>query len=105
MSPKEILLDLKNNLVVHFGDEIKEVILFGSRAKGTATEDSDYDFLIILKSIPDWKKKSEFSNVCYMTDLKYNIITDTHFLSLSELDTLRGKQPVFANAMKEGIHA
>lgn len=105
MNPKEILLDLKNNLVAHFGDEIKEVILFGSRAKGTASEDSDYDFLIILKSTPDWKTERKISDVCYLADLKHNILADTHLLSLSELNTIKGKQPIFENAMREGIHA
>ena len=43
--------------------------------------------------------------MCYEIDLKYNIITDTHIIGESELLTLRGKQPIFVNAISNGIHA
>ena len=33
----------------HFGKNLECVLLFGSRARGTARDDSDYDFLIITK--------------------------------------------------------
>jgi len=33
----------------HFGKDLECVLLFGSRARGTARDDSDYDFLIITK--------------------------------------------------------
>ena len=33
----------------HFGKNLMCVLLFGSRARGTARDDSDYDFLIITK--------------------------------------------------------
>ena len=35
---------------------------------------------------------------------KFNITTDTHIIGESELLTLRGKQPIFVNAMANGIH-
>ena len=54
---------------------------------------------------PDWRYEREISKVCYSIDLKYNIITDIHILSESELDTLRGKQPIFLNAINKGIYA
>lgn len=37
------------------------------------------------------------SDICYEIDLKYNIISDNHLMSESELLTLRGKQPIFVN--------
>jgi predicted nucleotidyltransferase len=33
------------------------IVLFGSRVKGYAREDSDYDLLIIAKNLPDIKRK------------------------------------------------
>lgn len=40
---KEAFLALKNKF------PIKKALLFGSRAKGTYTKDSDYDLLLIIK--------------------------------------------------------
>ncbi len=99
----KILNDLKSSLIDKFGNNIKDVILFGSQVNYSAIESSDYDILIILKDKPDWQYEREISKVCYSIDLKYNIITDIHMLAESELDSLRGKQPIFINAINTGI--
>jgi predicted nucleotidyltransferase len=101
----KILKDLKTHLKKHFGNDIKDVILFGSRISDAAGIDSDYDFLIILQEKPDWQKKRIISDLCYDIDLRYNIITDTHVLAESEINSLRGKQPIFQNALKGGLYA
>jgi predicted nucleotidyltransferase len=36
-----------------YGDRIERVVLFGSRARGDAHADSDYDIAVFLKSLPD----------------------------------------------------
>ncbi len=55
-----LLADLKNDPVLTrfraaldemYGDEIDRVVLFGSRARGDARADSDYDVAIFLKSM------------------------------------------------------
>lgn len=105
MDNKIILTDLKNHLQKQFKNIIKDIILFGSHAYGYSDKNSDYDILIIVKTKPDWKLKRLISDLCYDIDLKYNIITDTHILSETELETLRGKQPIFQNAIHNGIYA
>ena len=100
----KILRDLKSLLINNFGDNIKDVILFGSQVTNTSYENSDFDILIILKTKADWRYERKISKICYSIDLKYNIITDTHLLAESELNTLRGKQPIFINAINKGIH-
>lgn len=102
---KMMLNDLDHLLRSRFPDILKDVILFGSRVYGKGHKDSDYDILIILKQKADWKTEREISDICYEIDLKYNIITDTHIMSVSELSTLRGKQPVFLNAISKGLYA
>lgn len=101
----QILNDLKELLSKNLGSNLKEVILFGSHAYGGAHANSDYDFLIILKEIPDWKMKRKISNYCYDLDLKYETFLDVHVLGDEELNTLRGKQPIFQTALEKGIRA
>jgi len=102
---KKILKDLNSLLRSRFADDIKDIVLFGSQVNGQAHKDSDYDILIILKKKADWKIEREISDLCYEVDLKYNIITDTHVIGEPELNTLRGKQPIFVNAIANGLHA
>jgi len=100
-----IIQDLKNHLAQYFGDEIVQVILFGSQARKTERSESDYDVLIIVKSKLNWKIKEKIIDLCYDIDLKYDIIIDLHILAEEEINELRGKQPIFHNAIETGIRA
>lgn len=100
-----ILKDLKDNLRNQYQDSIKNVILFGSQAKDTANENSDFDILILLDTDYSGKDENMIFDICYDIDLKYNIIIDAHLLSVRELTTKRGKQPIFVNAINSGIYA
>lgn len=100
-----IAKELKQLLSGKLGNDLKEVILFGSQAYGGANKYSDYDFLIILKNTPDWKTRDEIQGYCYDLDLKYEIFLDVHILGEEELQKLRGKQPIFQTAIKKGIRA
>lgn len=101
----EILNKLKEHLKSHLGNNLNEVILFGSMASGKATEGSDYDILIILNKKYDWRDENKIMDLCYDIDLKYNILIDPHILSTEEINTIRGKQPIFVNAINSGIYA
>lgn len=100
-----ILRDLKQYLQNQYGDSVKDVILFGSRAKGDSTLNSDYDILIVLNKEYTARDENKILDLCYDIDLKYNIIFDVHLISVPELNTLKGKQPIFATAIKTGIYA
>lgn len=106
ISNTDLLKTLKKVLQQHFGNDIREVILFGSHATGTAHEDSDYDVLIVLNQEYDWQFRDQVIDVVYDLELKYNILIDTFLISTHELHhTLRGSQPVFENALKQGVYA
>lgn len=109
MSPTKktirILKEIKATLQSHFGEEIVEVILFGSRANGKPHRWSDYDLLILLKNPYNGQKKREIRGVLYDIMLKWDIITDTHFLDLTEMKGRRGRQPIYDEAILQGIYA
>ena len=97
---------IRTKLLNEFGDEIKDVVLFGSRAKGDSTINSDYDILIILnKKDYNWKYKYRINEVIYDIELDNDIIIDSHILSEYEVNnTLRGSQPIFTNALENGVY-
>jgi uncharacterized protein len=105
MNKNHILTELSELLRTRLSDNLKDVVLFGSRASGKSNGDSDYDILIVLRDKADWKREREISDLCYEIELKYDIITDTQIISEQEFSTLRGKQPIFINAMEKGFHA
>ena len=105
MDKMTILSDLKGKLKDLYPDSLKSVILFGSRAKGTDTGVSDFDVLILMDKDYTWRDENKILDICYDIDLKYNILIDAHLLSTKELNTLRGRQPLFMNALNYGIYA
>jgi len=100
-----LLLDLKTRLEEQYGEAINNVVLFGSQANNNANEFSDYDVLILLYNDYSRQDEDRILDICYDIDLKYNILIDVHLLSVNELNSIRGKQPIFANAIKNGIYA
>jgi predicted nucleotidyltransferase len=59
-----ILRRFKAALHALYGDQIDRVVMFGSRARGDAREDSDYDVAIFLKSLPDrWKELDRLADL------------------------------------------
>jgi predicted nucleotidyltransferase len=85
-------------------DEIKDIVFFGSQLGNNSTEDSDYDILILTRQTPDWKTERKISDLLFSIELKYNVLIDAHILGENELEQPRGKQPVFINAINNGIY-
>lgn len=102
---KEILIVLKHLLIKNFGNNIKDVILFGSQATETATYLSDYDILIVLRNEYDWKYKNKIRDVICEFEIIHDVSIDMNIISEKERNTLRWLQPFFINALKNGIYA
>ncbi len=53
-----------------YGDRIERVVLFGSRARGDATEDSDYDIAVFLHDLSNrWEEVDRIIPI--VTDILY----------------------------------
>lgn len=94
---KEIVTSLKKKL----GEHLKSMILFGSRARGDATADSDYDILLLVD-----EHGKEFRDG--IRDVE-NYMLDNHDVFVMALDYTsidfeeREFTPLFINVRKEGI--
>jgi len=84
-----------------FGNQIKKIILFGSRARGDNDAYSDYDFLVVCKNFSDEIKKyiDDLENDILLTDF---VLISTHLVSEEDFEK-RIYEPYLMNAKKEGI--
>jgi predicted nucleotidyltransferase len=55
-----------------YGPRLERVVLFGSRARGDARSDSDYDVAVFLRSLPD-----RWTELDRLADLRVSFIDDT----------------------------
>lgn len=67
-----VLRRFRGALDALYGDKIDRVVLFGSRARGDARADSDYDIAVFLKELPDISKERH-----RLADLRVDFIDDT----------------------------
>lgn len=99
----DLLNYINEKLKSDHGGLIKKVILFGSRVKGDARPYSDYDVLLILSQDVDWQQKDKIINSIADINLEKDILIDVHMISVSELMTIKGKQPYIQNALHTGV--
>ena len=103
VNQKTVLKEVTRLLKSSMPDNFVKVVLFGSRLNSPVKPDSDYDILIMVREKAEWKTEREISDICYEVELKYNIVMDIHILSEPEVNSRRGQQPVFVNALLHGL--
>lgn len=99
---KPLLPKIKQAIQDLYGDRLVRVILYGSFARGKATEDSDIDIAVVLKGevdkVPDMNRVS---------DPIYDLMLDTGelitVLPLSESEMENQVWPLYYWIRKEGI--
>ena len=94
--------ELSETLKRELGRSIKDIILFGSRARGEAYPESDYDVLVLVdKETKELEEK--IFNISGEIGWKYNAII-TPFVYEKNYYESRKYNPLFMNIRKEGVH-
>jgi predicted nucleotidyltransferase len=99
---KPILDEAKERLQNIYGGRLKEIILYGSYARGDATEGSDIDLILILEDISNPISELEkFSGEIHQLDFLYDTVISIIPIEARQYQTRR--LPIILNAKREGI--
>jgi predicted nucleotidyltransferase len=99
---EKVLLETKSRLTAVYAKRLKDIILFGSYARGDFAKGSDIDLLVLLDRVGDLGAEHDLylPVVCDLS-LKYDTVVS---IVPMEYDTyLRRKTPLILNVQKEGI--
>lgn len=104
MKIKEVLNEFKREVEKLYGKKLKNIILYGSWARGDATEESDIDLLVILegKVIPG-KEIDRMIDIITEVNLKYGVLLSVY--PISEENYLKVNSPLLINVRREGVPA
>ncbi|MBN2117596.1 MAG: nucleotidyltransferase domain-containing protein [Anaerolineales bacterium] len=69
------VLDFLTRVRSAYGSQIRRAMLFGSKARGEATSDSDIDLLLIVTD-ETWQLRDEICNISANVSLQYDLLLD-----------------------------
>ncbi|MFN0037728.1 MAG: nucleotidyltransferase domain-containing protein [Saprospiraceae bacterium] len=79
-----------------------QVVLFGSRARGDARKDSDYDFLILLHKPVDFQLKRQVLDKLYEVELQTDCIIGALIENTDDWQLME-HSPIFSEIKNEGV--
>ncbi len=98
---------IKAALVVLKGQfPVEEVILFGSKARGSSDEHSDIDLLVITARPIQWREEKAIVEALFDLGMEYDVIFSPLFATHEEWDKGVFKRfPIYREIMEEGAVA
>ncbi len=94
---------VKGKLQALYGDRLVKLILYGSYARGEQNEDSDLDFLVVLKDkeIKVGEELRLMNPVLFDLDLRFNTTISAHPTTLERYNS--SNYLYYQNVRKEGV--
>jgi len=98
----QLINQIKSYLIERYGDKIREIILYGSYARGEATKDSDIDLLVLVDdSINPSDVRRSLSDLLFDILLEKGELISVVVLPKSFFENYN--YPFIINVKKEGI--
>lgn len=97
----KILKEFRKGLEKLYGNRLKNIILYGSWARGQATENSDIDLAVILEGEVDPCREIDVM-IDLITDVNLDFETLLSVFPLSVTDFKQLNSPLLLNLRKEG---
>ena len=100
---RQAIADFIERLNDRFPEEVLEVTLFGSKARGDSSPWSDIDILIKVKE-ESWSLRGEISIVAADISLEYDVLIGPRVIGLERWDRMkRDGFSLYHNIIAEGI--
>ncbi|MCD6359975.1 MAG: helix-turn-helix domain-containing protein [Armatimonadetes bacterium] len=99
---RDILRRLKSGLEKIYGDRLKGVYLYGSRARGDARPDSDVDIAVVLDDFESVTGEIDRTSVL-VADLSLEANTALSAIPIREADWLSRQKPFIRSAREDEV--
>ena len=105
MDLRKMLLELEEKLQRVYGNKLKAVILYGSVARGTATEESDIDIMVLIDGTAQELRtfEDQLSDVSADISIKYFKVFSIMDISYQEYMRWMNTLPFYKNVSQEGV--
>ncbi len=101
---KTAIMEFKAETKKLYKKKLKNIILYGSWARGEAKKDSDIDLVVVLGGdIKQGKEIDRMIDIITEINLKHQVLISVY--PVSEKNYLELKSPILLNIRKEGVPA
>ena len=102
MKTSEIVAEFRKQLQELYGGRLKDLILYGSFARGTETEASDIDLAVVLEGeVNPADEIDRMIDVVTDLNLEHNVLISVY--PVSEEDYSSVNSPILMNLRREGV--
>lgn len=103
IAEQPILQEFKGRVEQRFPGEVVRVVLFGSKARGDASVESDMDVLVVVRS-EDWKMGDEIRDMGYELEIAQGVVLSIQVMGQRQYQELKARGSTFvANVEQEGL--
>lgn len=94
---------LVTGLVKIYGNLLVSIVLYGSVARGTDTEESDVDIAILLESGETREMKEKMIDLVVDLELEFDMVLSVLRIDYQKFRVWEDVMPFYKNVKKEGI--
>ena len=100
---KEILMELVHGILAIMEQQVVSIILYGSVAKGTYTEESDVDIALLMNGNLNKDTEEVLSDFIVDMNLKYDTVFSVIDIDFDSFKKWESVTPFYKNMTREGI--
>lgn len=100
---EKILMELVEGVLKIMEHQVVSIVLYGSVAKGTNTEESDVDVAVLMKGQMDKETEERLSDLVVDMNLKYDKIFSVIDINFDTFKKWEKVMPFYQNVIQEGI--
>ena len=100
-----MLMELCQQLKNLYGSKLEQAILYGSVARGTATEESDIDIMVLINGNGQELRRFEdgLSDISTDISIKYSKVFSIIDVRYQEYNEWKEISPFYRNVFQEGV--
>lgn len=103
METTKLFQQLVPEIVNIYGDLLVSIILYGSVARGTQTEESDIDIAVMLKSQETKDMKIRMTDMIVDLELEHNRVLSVIRIDYEKYKGWEDTMPFYKNIKKDGV--